>query len=91
MSPGEPMRNLIAYLTVLAGPEPAGAYFALRYRVDRDGLRPRFIEAARPTEAAARSRRSAVPGRLRRLRAPGAAGRVAGTRSPKCGRLRRAA
>jgi hypothetical protein len=53
MSPGRPMRDLIAYLTVLPGPEPAGAYFDLRYRVDRDGLRQRFIDAARPSEAAA--------------------------------------
>jgi hypothetical protein len=52
MSRGRLMRDLVAYLTVLAGPEPAGCYFDLRYRAD-DGLRQRFIDAARPTEAAA--------------------------------------
>jgi hypothetical protein len=53
MSPGEPMRDLVAYLTVLAGPEPAGSYLELRYRTDRGGMRQRFTDAARPAEAAA--------------------------------------
>jgi hypothetical protein len=53
MSARQPMRDLVAYLTVLAGPDPAGSYFDLRYRVDRHGLRQRFIDAVRPTAAAA--------------------------------------
>jgi RepB DNA-primase from phage plasmid len=52
MSRGEPMRDLVAYLTVLAGPEPAGRYVELRYRGER-GMSQRFTDAARPTEAAA--------------------------------------
>jgi hypothetical protein len=52
MSPGEPMRDLVAYLTVLAGPDPSGSYLELRYRTD-NGMRARFTDAARPTEAAA--------------------------------------
>jgi hypothetical protein len=52
MSTCQPMRDLLAYLTVLAGPDPAGCYFDLRYRTE-DGFRQRFIDAARPTEAAA--------------------------------------
>jgi hypothetical protein len=52
MSPGEPIRDLVAYLTVLAGPEPAGRYLELRYRGER-GMGQRFTDAARPTEAAA--------------------------------------
>jgi hypothetical protein len=52
MSARQPMRQLVAYLTVLAGPEPAGRYLELRYRTDR-GMRQRFTDAAQPTEAAA--------------------------------------
>jgi hypothetical protein len=52
MSRGEPMRDLVAYLTVIAGPEPAGRYLELRYRGER-GMSQRFTDAARPTEAAA--------------------------------------
>ena len=52
MSTRQPMRDLLAYLTVLAGPEPAGCYFDLRYRTE-DGFGQRFIDATRPTEAAA--------------------------------------
>jgi hypothetical protein len=48
----QPMRDLVAYLAVLAGPEPAGDYLNLRYRTDR-GMRQRFIDAARPSAAAA--------------------------------------
>jgi hypothetical protein len=51
MSTRQPMRDLLAYLTVLAGPEPSGCYFDLRYRTE-DGFRQRFIDAARPTDAA---------------------------------------
>jgi hypothetical protein len=52
MNRGGQMRDLVAYLTVLAGPEPASRYLELRYRTDR-GMRQRFMDAARPTEAAA--------------------------------------
>jgi hypothetical protein len=30
----QPVRDLVAYLAVLAGPEPAGDYLNLRYRAD---------------------------------------------------------
>jgi hypothetical protein len=49
----EPMRDLVAYLAVLAGPDPAGDYLELRYRADGRGMRQRFIDAARPSAAAA--------------------------------------
>ena len=52
MTAGLPMRDLVAYLTVLAGPEPAGRYLELRSRAER-GMAQRFTDAARPTEAAA--------------------------------------
>jgi hypothetical protein len=53
VSSRQPVRDLVAYLTVLAGPAPAGTYLELRYRADSGGLRQRFIDAARPTAAAA--------------------------------------
>jgi hypothetical protein len=31
------MRDLVAYLAVLAGPEPAGSYLELRYRLEDPG------------------------------------------------------
>jgi hypothetical protein len=49
----QPMRDLVAYLAVLAGPDPAGDYLELRYRADGRGMRQRFIDAARPSAAAA--------------------------------------
>jgi hypothetical protein len=53
MSAREPIRDLVAYLAVLAGPEPADDYLELRYRTERGGMRQRFIDAARPSAAAA--------------------------------------
>jgi hypothetical protein len=49
----QPVRDLVAYLAVLAGPDPAGDYLNLRYRADGRGMRRRFIDAARPSAAAA--------------------------------------
>jgi hypothetical protein len=47
------MRDLVAYLAVLGGPDAAGDYLELRYRADGGGMRQRFIDAARPSAAAA--------------------------------------
>jgi hypothetical protein len=49
----EPIRDLVAYLAVLAGPDAAGDYLELRYRTDGRGMRQRFMDAARPSAAAA--------------------------------------
>jgi hypothetical protein len=52
VSARQPVCDLVAYLAVLAGPEPGGDYLELRYRAD-GGMRQRFIDAARPSAAAA--------------------------------------
>jgi hypothetical protein len=53
VSTRQPIRDLVAYLAVLAGLDGGGDYLELRYRADGGGMRQRFIDAARPSAAAA--------------------------------------